>query len=226
MALSKTPLTLQNVVVLLTIFSIGCSDSFSRRVADTVEYCVNESNEPDIDVGSFWRNEQCLYLLQTATATIRTNGIIVCASIGSDQMGRRAFFATYLSRDANTREIVFMKGEEIILSMASALRPNNKFVEEQKRRVMFFEGKVWQNADYPFHDYRIEDLSVKLVKDDGSVIGPVGILSSKDFWENIRSKMFTEKKWQDKFPWLYTRLLEDPSMPPMWQNPELLSITD
>ena len=219
----KLPLAVSGIALLLTVFVVGCDDSFSRRLANSVDSCIDEASKPDVFLPHFWRSERTLHLLQTTTpATIKANGIISYARINNapNERGLVLFEIEYLSNDPNVREVVFMKGEELIHSMPPPQRKWNKLVENNL--VVFMEGGGWEEPDYPypFEGYRVEDLSVKLVKDDGSVIGPVRVLSNENLWEEIRSKMLTDKKWQDKFPWLYARLLEDPSMPPMWRNPD------
>jgi len=215
---SRQPLAILGVTFLL---GVGCSDSFSRRVANSTDASIHGLNSPDISLFGFWNHERSLHLLQTATITIKTNGIISHAIVSTvNQEGLKGFQITYLSKNANVREIVVMKGGEIIFSRPP---PHQKFARAfAKQYVEFVEEIYWRAPDNPLQGYRTEDLTVKLVKDDGKIIGPAGILSDKDLWEEIRSKMLTDKKWQEKFPWLHDRLLQDPSMPPMWVDPERL----
>jgi hypothetical protein len=220
--LSKQSLTIQGVVLGLAMLIVGCSDSFSRRVANSADECVNMSSRPETTLFGFWGYERCLHLLQTATVTIKTNGIIGYAVLtpGNEEGGYRMFSLRYLSKDVDVREIIVMQDKKIVLSVPPPSREIAKYFKKQC--VMFPEEIRWKKPDNPFQGYRAEDLTVKLVKDDGTIIGPVRMLSDSDVWEEIRAKMLTDKKWQDKFPWLYDRLQKDPSMVPLWRDPESL----
>jgi hypothetical protein len=217
---TKRSFAILGAVFLLTTLLVGCSDSFSRRIANSVDECVTMSNRPETTLFGFWGYERCLHLLQTATVTIKTNGIIGYAflSPGNEGGGYRMFSLRYLSNDVDVREIVVMQDKKIILSVPPPFQEiANRF---RKQSVMFPEEIQWKKSDNPFQGHRAEELTVKLVKNDGIIIGPVRMLSDNDVWEEIRVKMLTEKKWQDKFPWLYARLQKDPSMAPLWRDPE------
>lgn len=215
----KSTLVASAAGILLVALAAGCSSAFSRRVANSIEACINVQNASKTDLFMFWQTDKKLYLLQMATQAIKTNGIIAYAVISTLNKERhKSLDLGYLSNNASVREIAVVKGGDIILSIPPPTRPYAKRIE--KYVVSFGERLIWRTPANPFEGHNAEDLSVSLVKNDGNVIGPVRILSDKAVWEEIRAKMFAEKKWQDKFPWLYDRLLKDTDMKPLWWDPE------
>lgn len=205
--------------ILLSAVTVCRHGVFSERVANSIDACVNAQSFDNIGLLGFWMNEQRLLALRTASSAIKKRGIIDSAVISTlNKEGHKSFDVGYLSDDADIKRIVISKGDEIILSVPP---PTRKYAQiREKEYVSFEELLVWRTPDNPFTNAQTGDLSVTLVKDDGKIIGPARILSDTDVWEEIRAKILVEKQWQDKFPWLYVRLLKDPAMKPLWRDPD------
>lgn len=173
----------------------------------------------NIGLLGFWMNEQRLQVLRTAANVIKEKGVIDSAVISTlNAEGHKSFDVGYLSKDANIGKICVTKGDKNVLSVSP---PTRNYAQIRKKHYVSFEERlVWRTPDNPFTNVQPGDLSVTLVKDDGEVIGPARILSDADVWEEIRAKVLLEKKWQDKFPWLYVRLQNDPAMKPLWRDPD------
>lgn len=205
--------------ILLPAVTVRRFGVLSKKVANSIDACVNAQSFDNIGLLGFWMNEQRLLALRTKSSTIKKRGIIDSAVISTlNKEGHKSFDVGYLSNDANIKQIVVKKGAAIILSVPP---PTRKYAQIRKKDYVSFEELlVWRTPDNPFTNVQTEDLSVTLVKDDGKVIGPARVLSDTDVWEEIRAKILVEKKWQDKFPWLYVRLLKDPAMKPLWRDPD------
>ena len=209
---------------LLIVFTVGCSSSFSKRIAYSVDSMKQALTQSDIWVSEFWMQERTLHLLQTERLAIKTNGIISYAIFVPERKSTVSgavyadFQVCFLSADANIRKIIVMDGDDVIMDELPIHRKWWKMYEREY--VHFYEKGGWRTENCPFQGHRIEDLTVKLVKDDGRVIGPVRILSAQDVWDDVCAKMGSDQEWQDRFPWLHARLQEDPSMKPLWRNPD------
>jgi hypothetical protein len=205
--------------VFLSVFAVSRLGAFSKRVANSIAGYTNAQDAINMPLFDFWCVERELHALRTATPVIKKTGMIDIAVISTlNKEGHKSLEVGYLSNDANIKEIIVRQGEDIILSVPPPTRKYAKRME--KYYVSFEELLVWRTPDNPFADVDAGDLSITLVKDDGKIIGPARILSDKDVWEEIRDKMLAEKKWQDKFPWLYERLKKDPDMSPLWRDPD------
>lgn len=221
MGCHKTSLVAFAIVtgILLSVVTVSRRAAFSKKVANSIDGCVNAQSLGNIGLLYFWMNERQLQVLRTAANVIKEKGIIDSAVISTLNVeGHKGFVVGYLSKDANIDKICVTKGDKIILSVSP---PTQKYAQIRKKHyVSFGDLLVWRTPDNPFTNVHPEDLSVTLVKDDGGVIGPARILSNADVWEEIRAKVLVEKKWQDKFPWLYVRLQNDPAMKPLWRDPD------
>jgi hypothetical protein len=218
---SKLTVTMTLEIILSTALATGCGNTFSQRVANSIEVCADMQSNPSVSLTRFWRSQRRLTLLQTAVKTIKTNGIIDHAVIGPMATeNHKVFEMGYLSADANVKEIVIVKGRDVIWSAPQSFQAYAKLLE--KDYVVFVEEFVWRTSN-PTQGYDVKDLSVLVVKADGSTIGPAQILTDKEVWEEIKTKMLSEKIWQNKYPWLHRRLLENPDMSPLWRDPDQTS---
>ena len=206
------------VFVLLAVAGNGCRKTFPRRYTDTIDACLYTQTAPNLTVFGFWCNEQRIHLLRTKRKTIKTNGIIAYAVYSTlNKEGHKSLELAYLSKNANVKEIHIINDGKIIWSSPPPSLNYTKRLE--KHFVVFNELFVWRTSN-PIENYNVRDLSVVLIRDDGSLVGPATIVTDNDVWEEIRGKILVEKEWQTKFSWLYSRLLNDPDMKPLWRNPE------
>lgn len=206
--------------VLFFILFFGCGGSFSRRADNSMRSMQNTLKENDPDIVEYWCAERGLHLLKTDRKFIRTNGYIYFAVlVTANKSGEQHFCLGYLADEANVNEIVVLADKTIIWEHPPPARNLAKLAEADF--VTFRELFVWKD-DNPLRGCTNAELQVLLVKDNGETIGPVPILTDRALWDEIREKMISDTKWQNRFPWLHRRLQESPEMAPLWRDPDKL----
>jgi len=183
----------------------GCGRSFNVRIENTLSAFTASKNATGTRPFDFWCLVQGISQLQHAQDAIRTNGVIYYAVYSATEGGAtKRFDLGYLSKDADVSEIRFLKDGVVIGRQKSMCREIWKTCE--KYVVGFNEVYRWDDRADPVKTYAVKDITVVIVKEDGSIIGPAPILTDKEVWEEVKRRIFVEPEWQAKFPILSNKL--------------------
>lgn len=204
--------------IILHLLWSGCQNSFSNRINFAKEIWHNVQDDSQVDLFTFWRSERLLTKLYFHESLFRTNALIAYAAMIPIEQDKRVVLAyEYLSSKPDVCEIEVSDENSILWSSKNQTQ---KFAELFSEKTVIYGDFLHFETNSVLYGYTNQIISISLIREPPNSALSCKIISDIEIWKEIKEKMLQQKKWQNKFPWLYTRLKINPNMRPLWRDPD------
>lgn len=173
----------------LFFFVAGCDDEYNRKLTESLD-CLSTGLQIKENSLRKWEARETERILRYETRKNIEKGIVYIAYYGAFKTKNNYTGLTikFVCGDASVTQVqVFNKGE-VVASLPARLTIKDG-ASRQPHTLCYAEGYIWRENELkdPIAKYQICDLSVVLVKKDGSTIGPVQILARQAVMDKVNA---------------------------------------
>lgn len=164
----------------IAFFVCSCDQSYNEKLKGTWNGIEDRRKESSPYVR--WRVEESARILETENKNRIKKGIIVFAHYGRIRTFNGTNFNQlaiyYLCENAAIRQVRLLNAGKVFLCMPPNFWMLACAKEIEGETLQYAQEFIWPESEDPLADAVLADLSVELVKQDGSVIGPSGVMAN------------------------------------------------
>jgi hypothetical protein len=181
------------VAIILTtplFISTGCEDDYNRRLNETLDYLSTGLKLNDKSLRK-WEAIEAENTLRRNERKEIESGIIYVAryeTFATKTNNYASLMIQYVCGDSSVRQVQILNKGEIVVSLP-AKNTIRDGASRQPHTLCYAEHYIWRESDSnnPIAKYNLSDLSVVLVKENGSKFGPAPILSKQAVMEKVNA---------------------------------------
>ena len=178
----------------IALFVCSCDQSYNEKLKGTWDGIegMRKQSSPYVR----WRVEESARILENENKNRIKKGIIVFAHYGRIQTSNGTNFNQlaiyYLCGHAAIRQVRLLKAGKAFLCMSPNFWMTACAKEIEGETLQYAQEFIWPESEDPLAVADVTDLSVELVKQDGSVIGPAGIMANIDLKKKVEAFVYKE----------------------------------
>lgn len=194
----RQPLVRITITWMAFLCVIGCDHAYKYQYSNAMDEVKNGLQETHLY--RKWKAKELENALLNNTKNDIKRGIVYLAHYGEEREIKGVKYnllrVYYLCGDTWVTNIRVQKNGNPLLTLPRSGITKYLIAEEEKNsRLNYVEEYWWKENEDPVKPLGVEDLYVDLVKKDGTIIGPVRILSKQDVLNSM--KLF-EKAFDNK----------------------------
>lgn len=179
------------VIMLATVFlcMTGCHYGYNRKLKESLD-CLSTGLTIRENSLRKWEARQTEILLKHENRKNIERGIIYIAYYGAFKTKDNYTGLTikFVCGDASVTQVQILNKGEVVASLPARLTIEYG-ASRHPHTLCYAEGYIWRENELkdPIAKYKIGDLSVVLVKKDGSTIGPVQLLARQAVMDKVNA---------------------------------------